>query len=66
MYTLHPDVYLTRRQRLHFVMDDEGDLAWSGKELTGALVFLINSYQSEFQIEEGEDKPRFYVTIRTG
>lgn len=64
MYTLHPDVYLTRRQRLHFVMDDDGDLAWSGKNIMSALVFLASMEQQEFRMEGDEDEHRFRVKIR--
>lgn len=64
MYTLHPDVYLTRRQRLHFVMDDDGVLLWSGKSLLHALVFLSHKEQTEFMVEGGEDEDRFRVKIR--
>lgn len=64
MYTLNPDVYLTRRQRLHFILDDAGELAWSGKSLGGALRWLHEKGVTRFQIEGQEPDEKFLVEVR--
>ena len=61
MYTLNPDVYLTRRKRMHFVMNHQGDLAWSGKTIIGALEYLFENGQSEFTVEGQEAERSFQV-----
>lgn len=63
MYVLNPDVYLTRRQRLHFVMDDAGELAWSGKTLIGALEYLESHDHRHFRVEGTDDEPGFHLRL---
>lgn len=65
MYLLLPDVYLTRRQRLHYVVNHAGNLAWSGKSIMSALEFLAAADQTEFGIEGQDGEDRFRVEIRT-
>ena len=55
MYSLCPDVYLTRRQRLHYVLDDDGNLAWSGKAIQAAISFLIDEGQPSFELDAGDE-----------
>ncbi len=62
MHTLYPDVYLTRRQRLHYVMDGDGVLMWSGKSLTSALEYLLSAGQNEFRIEGQDESDCFKIT----
>ena len=64
MYTLHPDVYIARRSRLHFVVDTDGDLAWSGKSLMSAFEFLDAIDQNEFEITTEAEGLKFHVMIR--
>jgi len=64
MYVLYPDVYLTRRQRLHYVMDDDAVLMWSGKSLTSALEFLLETGNPKFRIEGQTTGECFQVTVR--
>ena len=66
MYTLYPDVYLTRRQRLHYVMDADGVLMWSGKSLTSALEYLLSAGQNEFWIEGQDESDHFKATVIRG
>lgn len=66
MYLLLPDVYLTRRQRLHYVLNHAGDLAWSGKAILSALEFLAAADQTEFEIEAQDRENGFRVEIKAG
>ena len=63
MYTLNADVYLTRRQRLHFVLDDAGDLAWSGKGIAAAFRFLHERNQNMFLLEGQAPDGKFNVKM---
>lgn len=65
MFTLHPDTYLTRRQRLHFIMDDTGELAWSGKTLLSAFEYLLAHGKFGFRMETPDGKERYLVQITT-
>ena len=64
MYSLCPDVYLTRRQRLHYVLDADGNLAWSGKEVQAAIMFLIDEGHASFELDAGDDKEKLLLTAR--
>ncbi len=64
MYCLCPDVYLTRRQRLHYVMDDDGDLAWSGKAIQAAITFLIDEDQPSFELDAGAGADKLLLTAK--
>ncbi len=66
MYSLCPDVYLTRRQRLHYVLDDDGNLAWSGKDIHAAITFLIAEDRSSFELDAGDHKEKLLLTARRG
>ena len=66
MYSLRCDVYLTRRQRMHYVTDNVGNLLFSGKDILGALEFLLEHGEPEFRIE-GQDRDEVFIaTIRPG
>jgi len=64
MYTLNADVFYTRRNRMHFVLDDTGTLAWSGQTIVAALEFLEAEGQVQFYIEGLDDEPRFLVEAK--
>lgn len=58
MFTLRPDVYLTRRQRLHFILDSKDELKWSGKTIAGALTYLVAQGENQFRVvSENADGP---------
>ena len=63
MFCLYPDVYLTRRQRLHYVMDADDVLMWSGKSLVGAFEYLLESGNYKFRIEGQDQTEHFQATI---
>ena len=64
MYSLCPDVYLTRRQRLHYVLDDDGNLMWSGKAIQAAIMFLIDEGHASFELDAGEDFEKLLLTAK--
>ena len=64
MYVLCPDVYLTRRQRLHYVMDGDGNLAWSGKDVHAAITFLIDEGEHTFELDAGDGIEKLHLTAR--
>jgi len=45
------DVYHTRRQRLHHVLDHTGTLCWSGQKIDEALTFLEDLGEYEFHLQ---------------
>jgi len=49
--TLRSDVYHTRRQRLHHILDHHGKLCWSGQKINEALTFLEGLGESEFHLQ---------------
>ncbi len=63
MHTLHPDIYLTRRQRLHHVCDETGDPVWSGKNLVEALDWLLENDHHQFLIDGGPSDLSYLVSI---
>jgi len=64
MYTLHPDVYFSRRLRMHHIADEEDILCWSGKSIREALSFLVENNQVEFKIERDTGDRVYILTIR--
>lgn len=64
MYSLRCDVYLTRRQRMHYVLDSVGNLRFSGKDILGALEYLLEHGEPKFRIEGQDDDRVFIATIR--
>ena len=64
MYSLCADVYLTRRQRLHYVLDGDGTLAWSGKDIHSAITFLIAIGEPSFELDAGDHQEKLLLTAR--
>jgi len=63
MYTLYPDVYFSRRLRLHHVADEEDEPVWSGKSITEALEYLVENDHRAFMMDGGQDGGRYLVTV---
>ena len=64
MFSLYPDVYLTRRQRLHYVMDGNDVLMWSGNSIFSAVEYLLNENQGQFLLDTGDGKEKLHLTVR--
>ncbi len=64
MFTLFPDVYLSRRQRLHHVSDNLDDVVWSGGALVEALDFLLDKGEREFRVDGGQSDLSYILTVR--
>ncbi len=64
MYCLYPDVYLTRRQRLHYVMNGDDVLMWSGKSIFSAVAFLIDKEESSFELDAGDGEEKLLLTAK--
>jgi len=63
MPTLYPDVYFSRRLRLHHVCDDAGEVIWSGKHIVRALEYLLQNGNHHFILDGGEDGDRYKVEV---
>lgn len=62
MFSLYPDIQMTRRQRLHFIMGPDDKLAWSGKSLIAAIEWLKEGSHTEIDIvDESDDGSRVAV-----
>lgn len=64
MYSIQADVYLTRRQRLHFILDGDDNLVWSGKSFAHAVEFLVSADQTEFTLDGLDGESSFRLIIR--
>ena len=64
MMTLYPDVYFTRRLRLHHIADGDDDPVWSGGTIVSALEFLVENGNHVFVIDGGEDGACYEITAR--
>jgi len=66
VYTIHPDVYFSRRLRMHHIVDDDDEVIWSGKNLVGALDYLIENAIHEVKIDGGTVDMGFIVQFTRG
>jgi len=62
MMILRVDVYHTRRQRLHHLLDHTGTLCWSGQYVTEALEYLEARSEYEFELQ-GRDREKPWKLI---
>jgi len=62
-YVMHADVEFSRRKALHHIMDEEGQVCWSGKGLLAAFNHLADLGVYEFRIEGQNVIPGFQVMI---
>lgn len=63
MFTLHPDVQFTRRNRLHYILDEKDVLMWSGKNITSAIEYLLEQGWNEFRIAGSHPRDCFLVMV---
>lgn len=64
MLTLHCNVLITRRREMCFVVDDAEVLQWSGRQVYGALEYVVNEGQTHCIVEGEDPKQRLHLTIR--
>ncbi len=58
MFTIFPDCQLTRRKRVHWVIDDEGDVAFSSADLSDCIRWLYDRGDMVAMVEvTGHDQP---------
>jgi len=53
MFTVHPDRPTTRRKAHHYVLDENGNLAWTGAKMGDLLIFLWETGHFEFLVDLG-------------
>ena len=64
MFTLLCNVKITRRQEMSFILDDEGNLQWSGRQVYSAVEFLLNEGHTEFHLDAGDHNEKLHLTVR--
>ena len=58
MFTIIPDCQLTRRKRVHFVVGDNGDVAFSAADLSACINWLFDQGHMSALVEvAGHDDP---------
>ncbi len=58
MFTIIPDCQLTRRKRVHFVIRDNGDVAFSAADLSACINWLFDQGDMAALVEvAGHDHP---------
>ena len=65
MWTLLCNIPIARRRTLCFVLDDAGDLKWSGKSVGAALLWLHENDQDTVELHGVEADERFHVHFIT-
>jgi len=50
MYTVTPDIPLSRRLMRHVVQDDQGGIVYEARQLADVLTFLSSREQTEFAV----------------
>jgi hypothetical protein len=53
MLTLRTDVYITRRMRSHFIVDNDEFVRFSAPQLADCLEWLVENDQLQFRVEAG-------------
>jgi len=61
MPTIFPDVQTMRRRKIHYIMDENDDLAWSGAKMGDALTWLYENGHADFYMKI--DDVTFKLTI---
>ena len=64
MYTMMANVQMTRRKQLCFVLDEHDEVRWTGQSVGGALQYLIEQGETEFNLEGPNTDDHFVVTVR--
>ena len=64
MFTLLCNVLITRRQEMCFILNDNGDLAYSGREVHAAITFLIDEGEHTFELDAGDGIEKLHLTAR--
>ena len=64
MWTLLAQIPIARRKTLTHVLDDAGDLRWSGKTVGEALRWLHEQEIDAVELHGVEDDERFFVQFR--
>lgn len=59
--TLYPDNQTMRRRKIHYILDENDDLAWSGAKMGDALTWLYETGAAEFYMKI--DDVTFRLTI---
>ena len=66
MHTLLTDRKIYRRRRMHFVVDENGDLEWSGTTIAEALRYLEAQGEVRFRLEGSEPDENFIIQLISG
>jgi hypothetical protein len=65
MLTLHTDVLVTRRKRLHLVEDENGDVVFTSHKVWGCLCWLVENEHYHFHVaHEGDPLKVIIGTVR--
>lgn len=61
MLTLRTDIYITRRLRSHFIVDDDEFVRFTAPTIDQCLAWLIDNDYTAFILDAGAE--RYYVTL---
>ena len=61
MPTIYPDEQTMRRRKIHYILDENDDLMWSGPKMGAAFEFLYENGYADFNIKL--EAGTFKVTI---
>jgi len=64
VWTLLCNIPIARRRTMCFVIDDDEDLKWSGKNVGAALRWVHETGIDQIELRGPEDDQRFFVQFR--
>ena len=62
MMTVFPDEQSMRRRKHHYILDDKGELAWTGAEMGASIDWLYENGHYEFCVQLPHVRYRLKVT----
>lgn len=66
MFTIYPDCPVSRRLRIHYVMDKEDKLAFSSPTLDACVAWLIDQGETRCLIQGERIDRKYTVTMEFG
>lgn len=53
MFVIQPDVHLTRRKRIHQILDERSQQQWAGQSFIEALNWLLDTGHNQTMVSDG-------------
>lgn len=64
MYVLLTNRPMTRRKTLNHVLDNTGEVVWSGANVGMALEYLVEKGETSFRLQDQNPELQFLVTVK--